>query len=448
MILRRGLHIILPLLLVLSVSSCQTYYQKTKNTEKALVTGEYSNAKDQIQKSKFLKRKRNSLLYHLELGKVCHLQGSYEESNFHFNEADRMMEEYRNGVEMAVGVVVNPAMQTYQAETHEQILVHYYKSLNYLYLGEMEDALVEVRRLNLKQESMSSFAKGKKHKYYKDPFGLMLMGMIYEAEGEYNDAFIAYRNAYEVYESDQTGLFSQNIPSGLLQDMARMGGKAGISDPLTSEIKLDGDYAPNGELILFWETGLAPVKTEENIIFSLDQNQDGYFFRSDDMNVPVDYDFGANDPNFKPSDLGIIRLAYSKYIVRNSGVNDAQLAVNGVPHKMELGADISALAFQIEKDNQLKKLAKNLLRISIKKASELAVAQENEYAGMALGITNAFSEKADTRNWQSLPSQIQFARIPLKKGMNHIELKTSAGESFQLDVEGKGRMVFKNLVSY
>jgi hypothetical protein len=37
------------------------------------------------------------------------------------------------------------------------------------------------------------------------------------------------------------------------------------------------------------------------------------------------------------------------------------------------------------------------------------------------------TEKADTRNWQSLPYSISYCRIPLDEGMNSVQLNTSGG---------------------
>ena len=41
-----------------------------------------------------------------------------------------------------------------------------------------------------------------------------------------------------------------------------------------------------------------------------------------------------------------------------------------------------------------------------------------------LNKINTITEKADTRNWQTLPYSISYTRIPLTKGENKISLKT------------------------
>lgn len=109
---------------------------------------------------------------------------------------------------------------------------------------------------------------------------------------------------------------------------------------------------------------------------------------------------------------------------------------------------MTGIAFQIERDNYLKELGKNLLRLTLKKISEMAVAEKNEYAGLALGIANVATEKADTRNWQSLPSQISYLRIPLEKGTNTIDITTNTGEKFSFVIEGRGGTIFRNVVTY
>ncbi|NOQ72339.1 MAG: hypothetical protein GQ574_10085 [Crocinitomix sp.] len=444
MFAKKIIHIILILFAVGHFSSCGTYYDKSVGTEKALIQRDYVKAEDAIVKNKFLTRKRNELLYYLELGKVLNLQGKFAESNYNLNKADYMMEAYRSVFDMALGVTVNPALQSYKAEPHERILVHYYKALNYLQLGDIEEAIVEARRIDLSEMVNNNAVNGKFKKYGKDPFGLILMGMIYEADQDYNNAFIAYRNAKDVYNNDETGLYNGKFPESLERDLVRTSAYAGMSYQSDLE-KVD---LPHGEAIIFWEKGLAPIKAEKNIFFSLNQKNGSFFFMSDNLSIPIDYNFAKNDPDFDPSDIGMIRLAIPYYVQRVDNNLTASITVNDQQKKFTLIEDIDALAFQIEKDNYLKELGKNLLRLALKKISELAINERNPYAGLALNIANVATEKADTRNWQSLPSQIHYARIPLQEGLNKITVNCSNGQTKTFEIRGSGRKVFRNVVSY
>lgn len=444
---------IISLALAFVLAGCATYYTKSKDTETAILAYNYDKAQEKIESNKFLGKKRNALLYYLEMAKVSHLKADYQKSIEYFKYADFLMGQYNSVADIAVGMAINPAMQPYRSEPHEQILSHYYNALNYLHLNNTEEAVVEARKIDLRQQALAVSAKNKTTKYSQDPFGLMLMGMIYEADHDYNNAFIAYRNAYEAYEKTEIEAYAKT-PAYLQADVIRTAGLAGIhhgfkSDQLVTTPSTKGE---GGELILFWENGLSPVKMEKNLFFTLNKNdKTGIYMFTDAQNaiqIPIDYDFESNSSEFEPSDLGIIRLAYAYYVDRVPLVKSANLSVNGKAVPMQAGESIGALAFQIERDNYFRELAKRLLRLAIKKLAEIKVSQENEYLGLAVGITNASTEKADTRNWQTLPNQIDFARIPLNKGENTIVLKADNGSEITLKVNGNGGMVFRNVVTY
>jgi len=431
------------------MQACATYYDKSKKTEVALLAADYDKAKQTIEHNKFLKKKRNTLLYHLEMGKITHLSGDFDTSNYHLNLADHLMEESNPIGDFAISTLANPALQKYRASPYEKIIIHYYKALNYLQLGDIENAVVEARQLNLKEQELFISVKGKDKKYAQDPFGLILMGMIYEADNDFNNAFIAYRNAYEVYLSSP--LYKDKMPHTLMADVARSSKLAGIYYKHDSKVKYANSKGDGGELILFWENGLAPIKKEKNIIFTMNKgNKKGLYIFSDASNsivIPINYDFESSDENFDPSDIGILRLAYSYYESRSQYNHHAQLSVNGENYGFSLGEDIEKISFQIEKERYLKELGKRLIRMVVKKIAEIKIAEQNEYVGLALGITNLAMEKSDTRNWQSLPNQIHYARIPLKKGDNTIEIKLENGKIMTLHVKGLGKMVFKNVVT-
>jgi hypothetical protein len=72
---------------------------------------------------------------------------------------------------------------------------------------------------------------------------------------------------------------------------------------------------------------------------------------------------------------------------------------------------------------------KALARVALKKAAEHALKKENENMGAVLGLFNSLSEKADTRNWQTLPHSIYYARIPLPVGETTIRLNLESKSS-------------------
>ncbi len=74
--------------------------------------------------------------------------------------------------------------------------------------------------------------------------------------------------------------------------------------------------------------------------------------------------------------------------------------------------------------------SKGLLRAALKKATEHSIRKEDEALGAVIGLINAMTEHADTRNWQTLPHHISYSRVPLRHGPNNVnfELIESTGK--------------------
>lgn len=64
-------------------------------------------------------------------------------------------------------------------------MINFYKALNYLQLNNMEDALVEVRKINIRLQQLNDKYPDHKNRYQRDAFAQLLMGLIYDAAGDY-----------------------------------------------------------------------------------------------------------------------------------------------------------------------------------------------------------------------------------------------------------------------
>ena len=81
-----------------------------------------------------------------------------------------------------------------------------------------------------------------------------------------------------------------------------------------------------------------------------------------------------------------------------------------------MAEDINKVAFHSLNQRMLQEFGKGLLRAALKKAAEHSIRKEDDRLGALIGIVNAITEKADTRNWQTLPHSIFYSRVPLKEG--------------------------------
>ena len=73
--------------------------------------------------------------------------------------------------------------------------------------------------------------RGELERVRNDAFLLWYSGMLYEADGELNDAFVAYRNAAVAFEQN-AGLLGLEAPPALAGDLARTADRLGFAAEL------------------------------------------------------------------------------------------------------------------------------------------------------------------------------------------------------------------------
>jgi uncharacterized protein len=160
--------------------------------------------------------------------------------------------------------------------------------------------LVEVRRINLKLNELNDKYKDNKNRYSSDAFALLIMGLIYDAGREYNDAFIAYRNALNVFETSYSKNFGINAPEQLKQDILRTAYLNGFHEELAFyEKQFDKKYEhkplSGGEVVFIWQNGLGPVKSEWSINFAKVDGEAGFIIlQNDELGLAFLFISGTN----------------------------------------------------------------------------------------------------------------------------------------------------------
>src|SRR5690554_3884668 len=247
------------LIVLLTGGGCATFYQKTMAVQKDIAGGNFESALKSLERDKKWPQNNHRVLYFMNKGVVHFMLGEHEASNAWFDRADLYIEDYRKNIGFeALALVSNPMVKPYRPEDFEAIMVHFYKALNFIALNDLEGALVEARRVNIRLQQLNDKYKDHKNKYQHDAFAHNLMGMIYEAARDYNNAFIAYRNALEVYENDYTKLFGITPPLQLKKDLLRTAKLSGFPEEVARYEQLfgikvpDGPKKEEGQLLLFW----------------------------------------------------------------------------------------------------------------------------------------------------------------------------------------------------
>ncbi len=428
------------------ITSCATYHDLSSSYQQEIQQENYTNAFQKIEKNKFLKKKRNQLLAYLEKGKLAHLNKDYKLSNNYFNQADLLIEDAKKNIgNQVVGVLTNPEKETYRGEDFEKVAIHYYKALNYIFLQQLDDALVEAKRINLQLQKINDkYPEDKKNRYTSDAFALNLQGLLYEATGNLNDAFIAYRNAVDLYLQNQQVYFGVRIPKQLQQDLVNTAHLLGFRNEEERYAKqfgiaYDERYARNKNAIVFWENGLVPYKSQTYFTFTqLPGSSNGFVTITNKelgVNIPVPTQNTSSSAS-KFSDLSIINIAFPKYEDRPAYFTKAKLlhqAKDTTSIALELVQDYDVIAHQTLKDRTVREIGKMALRVATKKITEKIVSDQNANLGALVGLFNAITEKTDTRNWQTLPSKIYYARVPLHKDTQQLVLKASNTKGAQIE---------------
>jgi hypothetical protein len=446
---------ILPVFLfgiLLLLSGCATYYMQNEAFNSYFLQGDIASAEKVLDKDKKSNRNKNKALFLLNKGTLSWMQQDYVSATNYFNEADLYIEDQRKNIgSEALAMLTNPMTRPYVPEDFENVMLNFYKALSYLEMGKTQEALVECRRVNEKLYALNDkYPKNYQNRYSDDAFAHTLMGLIYDSSGDSNNAFIAYRNAFNIYEDNYLKNFNTPAPQQLKEDLLRTAYETGLNQDyeyFKNKFGFDFQKADKseGDVIIIWLTGLGPIKAEWSINFSAVTGRDGYLTMvNNDENVTLPFFVGNMDSRTQNSfsNLDFVRVAFPKYQERVPDYTNADIIINdSTKYHLDKAQDINAIAFKTLKDRMVREMANSLLRLATKQAIESFTRSKDENLGALISIFNAVTEKADTRNWQTLPSSIHYTRIRLKEGKHTVSLKVNSpnGESKnqQVDLEVK-----------
>ncbi|OGQ36588.1 MAG: hypothetical protein A3F16_05860 [Deltaproteobacteria bacterium RIFCSPHIGHO2_12_FULL_43_9] len=361
------------------LAGCATYQTKVRGAVHDMRRG---NMEPAVASLKPLAEKEGNdqLAYLFDYATVLQLAGRYDESTKAFLKADKLAEfkDYHSVTRIAGSLIVNEEMIQYKGENYEKVLINAYLALNYLLQNNLEDALVETRRLN---EKMNFMTKDLGEGFRQNPFARYLSAMIWEEDKKWDDAYIDYVKAYEQDAS----------VSSLKSDLIRTAWLSGNQDALERwqkeypEIKIDPNWKNKkyGELVLVYQQGLAPQKL----------------------------------PN---PDAQILPKLFTRPTL---GVS-ANLIVDGTASvKTEKIMDVDYIAKRTLNDVYAQIIAKRAAAIATKVVIAEQIRKENKLLGDVALLTMLMTERADLRQWSTLPESFQIARIPLKSGRHRIRIE-------------------------
>ena len=203
------------------LQSCGPTFQHYEKVEDSLRLENPQNAVEILEQARSDYQEDNKLLYFMDMGMTLHLAGQYRESNKYLEQADEWIErQYTRHIhEIAAPFWLNERAVPYRGDQYEHVIVNVIKALNYALLHDLSGALVEARKID---HRLNVFSDSGGHDHYReDPFARYLTGVLYEASGDGNNAFVAYRKAEAGYRLAKPWS-DVSLPSILKQDLLRL----------------------------------------------------------------------------------------------------------------------------------------------------------------------------------------------------------------------------------
>lgn len=418
--------LILNLFTLTLLTGCATYKDETEAIRAAWAVGNNSEAARLA--SNAAQDKEDSVdrvVFLLEEGSAWRSAENYIESNTAFDAAEARMDELANEAVFKVGETItanftNLSFIPYTGFAYDRIMLHTYKALNEMGMGEMERARVELNRAleaqrnavrendkriaEAQEAARAAAAKSKEDR------------MVYNAERAERDPRLqgsldstySYLNQYRAY-SDYVnpfavwldGLFFMARSTGL-SDLERarksfervrgmVNDTAYIDEDLQTVNRLQSGLAIEPVTYVIFETGMAPSRQEERIDIPL-------FIVS--REVPY------------------VGVAFPKLVFNSSYIPGLTVKASNGQWETQQVCNMDSVVAQEFKNELPIIITRTLISAGSKALAQYALYDAAKDSGtlgtfviIAGTIYQAAMNQADLRTWITLPKQFQIARL-------------------------------------
>jgi tetratricopeptide (TPR) repeat protein len=409
--------------------------------DQALAAGEASEASELVQEAgRRLYGDRNRLLYHMDLGLALQLAGDYAGSAAQFEQAEALGEDLytRSLGNEAASLFSNDMMMPYAGEEFERVLVNLFNAMNFAVRGEVDEALVEVRRVAVKFDTYAREGDGR---YRADPLALYLSGLLYEQVGSTDDARIALERALELYEQKESEYFVP-VPPGLRRDLRRV-----------QEQRPMVRTAGHGQLIVLHYVGPGPRKREN--VFEVSLGQGLVVVQQSDVRGEDEKQVQRALSAAKGMALGTqVTVAYPVFEQPPMAASRAFVEVEGCGGAWGRPVESVSRIAQVNLEDRMGRMwsrvvARAVLKFVTARAAGVVGERLSGQAGVGFlvqAMANAAlsaTEAADVRGWRTLPAEIHMTRLVCPAGAytvrtSHTGGTGCAGQEFQSVKVGDG----------
>ncbi len=401
--------------MIAGCASLSSYTRVTEQARQAISRGSFEDALSVFPEK--AARGKNEILIRLERGVILQAMGSYEMSAAEFERAAREIRAYEDRAvisatrtaEQMGSLVINEQVLSYEGEDFEKILVHALNAVNYLMMGNLEGARVEIRNAYTRQKELydrhakelersrkeaggadwnRSFQEADREGYnrlkrkadavqsiYQNAFAYYISALVYELNNEDDEAYIDVKKAIEAAPGSRC----------IQDDLIRLSRELNFREDTEKWESMYGKAGTNGsdlvDVFVIFGLGLAPAR--EAVSFPIPLSEGGLVFAS----LPV--------YRFIPSAIRYGTLSY-----------------DGQSRETSVLSDTDAIAARNLLDKFPILFAKQVARSYFKARATNRLSREYGLIGALTGtLASAITEQADLRTWSAIPKEIQVARV-------------------------------------
>ena len=349
--------------------ACASYQTELQDSINLMRNGSSAIAAEKL-KPKADAPSDDQVVYLFEYGTALQLAQDYKASNAALLKAEGLtdIKDYHSISRLTGSILLNQGMVQYKGEDYEKVFLNALLAINFLALNDPESAQVETRKLN---DKLYKYKFEAKRDYQQNPFAFYLSAMIWESDRKWDDAYIDYKRVYET---------NPNIPY-LKTDLVRLARLAHRDDDLAKwqkefKIKKVDDNKGKGELVLLFQQGWAPRK----------------YPHPEWPRIPKLFPVSSN-------------TQYAKLVIDKVGEELSQPI-----------SSVQDVAIKTLDDEYTALVAARAAGIAAKAVVSDQIRQKNKLLGELAWIGMNLADRADLRQWVTLPQTFQVAKLSLPPG--------------------------------
>jgi hypothetical protein len=390
---------------------CATYQNKVEDARRLFI----SDPEQAAEKLKPLAEEegRDQLVYLLDYATALQTAGRFEDSVQAFLRAEKLadLKDYHSITNVAGSLALSEEMVQYKGEDFEKVLINNMNALNFLAMGKLDEALVEVRRVN---EKLTKLRIDGKKDFNQSPLAFYLGAMIWESDRKFDDAYIAYKKTYDVaplYRPLREDLIRAAVRAQRPEEVEKW--KKAFPEVVVRPEWRDRNM---GEIVVLYMHGWGPRKQP----------------RPESPRYPklvsVTYD--------RPI-LGVSVTANQserKVPITGEAVDAGKLEAYASGSEIY---SIDEVAIKALDGDFARLVGSRIAGVAAKAVLADQLRQKDNMLGQLAWVAMNLADRADLRQWSTLPSAFQIARIPLKAGKYQVRLQ-SGGTFAPISGDGIG----------